>query len=78
MTSRKRPPRTEDPREIAAWRRSQDDDNFDKANKVVGGTANNIAILAADGDIKDGGVSIFDVAIEDEVNSMAFFLARNY
>jgi len=60
MTDKKRPPRTEDPREVSAWRRQQDDDNFDKANKVIGGTENNIVTLKSDGDIKDSGESIFD------------------
>lgn len=61
---RKRPPRTEDLRERDAWRRVQDDDNFSKANKVVGGTENNIVTLTDDGDIQDSGKSFDDVKLK--------------
>ena len=72
VTKRRRPPRTNDPREIEAWRRDQDDDNFVKANKVINGNLNHIAVLQVDGDIKDGGSSITDLI------SQAFFYGRNY
>ena len=61
---KRRPPRTEDPRERDAWRRTQDDDNFSKANKVVGGTENNIVTLTDDGDIQDSGKSFDDVILK--------------
>lgn len=61
---RRRPPRTEDTRERDAWRRVQDDDNFSKANKVVGGTENNIVTLTDDGDIQDSGKSFDDVKLK--------------
>ncbi len=64
MTRRGRIPRTEDARERDGWRRFQDDDNFDKANKVVGGTEDNIVTLQADGDIQDSGKSFDDVILK--------------
>lgn len=62
--TKKRPPRTENTRERDAWRRGQDDDNFLKANKVVGGVEDNIVILKADGDIQDSGKSFNDVLLK--------------
>lgn len=61
---KKRIPRTEDPRERDRWRVGQDDDNFLKANKVVGGTENNIVTLTNDGDIQDSGKSFDDVKLK--------------
>lgn len=58
---RRRPPRTEDPRERDAWRRAQDEEDSLKANKVIGGTTGNIVTLTNDGDIQDSGKSFTDV-----------------
>lgn len=62
--TKKRPPRTDNTRERDAWRRGQDDDNFIKANKVVGGSTNNIVTLKSDGDIQDSGKSFNDVLLK--------------
>ena len=61
---KRRIPRTEDTRERDGWRRLQDDDNFLKANKVVGGTEDNIVTLTIDGDIQDSGLSFDDVKLK--------------
>lgn len=58
------PTRTESVRERQAFRRQQNDDNFEKANKVVGGTEDNIVTLTADGDIQDSGKSFDDVKLK--------------
>ncbi len=62
--AKRRPPRTEDPRERDAWRRVQDDEDSTKANKVINGTAGNIVTLTNDGDIKDSGKSFTGVQLK--------------
>ena len=59
------PTRTKDEREIQGFRRGQNDDNFEKANKVVGGVEDNIVTLTGDGDIKDSGISFDEVVLRD-------------
>lgn len=61
---KRRIPRTDNLRERDGWRRGQDDDNFLKANKVIGGTENNIVTLTSDGDIQDSGLSFDDVKLK--------------
>jgi|GEM_PF-3224808 hypothetical protein len=68
MAIKRRLPRTNDPREVQSWRRGQDDDNFDKANKVVGGTENNVVLLESDGDIKDSGQTLSDFLLVGDVD----------
>ena len=58
------PTRTDDRREVQGFRRSQNDDNFEKANKVPGDVENNIPILDGDGDLKDSGYSFDDVKLK--------------
>lgn len=70
--TKKRPPRTENKRERDAWRRVQDDDNFDKANKVIGGVENNIVTLKSDGDIQDSGKSFNDVLLKKRAAQTIF------
>jgi hypothetical protein len=53
---KKRVPRTDDPREIQRWRLEQDFDNSERANKVAGAVANDIAGLDSDGDLIDTGI----------------------
>lgn len=62
--TRRRIPRTDDVRERDKWRLDQDDDNSKKANKVVGGTEDNIVTLTNDGDIQDSGKSFDDVILK--------------
>lgn len=61
---KRRIPRSEDVRERDRWRIGQDDDNFLKANKVIGGTEDNIITLTSDGDIQDSGKSFDDVKLK--------------
>lgn len=56
--------RTEDYRERQGFRRAQNDDNFEKANKVPGDVENNIPILDDEGDLKDSGYSFDDVKLK--------------
>lgn len=58
------PTRTEDLRERQGFRRGQNDDNFEKANKVTGDVENNIPTLTGDGDLKDSGKSFSDVKLK--------------
>lgn len=58
-------PRTESLRERDNWRDTQDSDNNNKANKVVGGVEDNIATLTSDGDIQDSGYSFDDVQLRN-------------
>lgn len=60
------PTRTENIREVKAFRRTQNDDNFQKANKVSNGVEDNIVILTEDGDIKDSGKSFDDVEFKEK------------
>ena len=69
------PTRTENQREISGFRRTQNDDNFEKANKVPGDVENNIPILDGDGDLKDSGYSFDDVVLRD---SNIVYAASNY
>jgi hypothetical protein len=76
VTKKRRPPRTNDPREIEAWRRGQDDDNFDKIDKVPDAEPGNIPEFDGEGGLVDSGDSIDD--IETRSTRRAFFFARNY
>jgi len=77
MTNYKRTlPRTRNEREVEGWRRSQDDDNNTKANKVVGGIPGNLVILKADGDIDDSLDTI--TAIETRSSRRSYFYGRAY
>lgn len=76
VTKKRRNPRTNDPREIDAWRRGQDDDNFDKIDKVVGAEPGNLPEFDGAGGLDDSGSSISD--IETRSTRRAFFFARNY
>lgn len=58
------PTRTEDLRERQGFRRGQNDDNFEKANKVPGDVENNIPVLDDGGDLKDGGKSFDDIKLK--------------
>jgi len=60
------PTRTKNEREVQAYRRQQNDDNFSKANKINGGTENNVVTLDSSGDIKDSGVAISSVKLREE------------
>lgn len=61
---KRRPPRTNDPRELEAWRRGQDDDNFDKIDKVPGAEDGNIPIFDDEGGLEDSGLSFDDVKLK--------------
>jgi hypothetical protein len=51
------PTRTKADREIQAYRRTQNDDNFDKANQVPGMDEGNIFVSDGTGDLADSGTS---------------------
>lgn len=55
-------PRTRDDRSVSGWRRSQDDDNSTKANKVPAADEDNIIVFDSEGDLKDSGVSINQIS----------------
>ena len=75
VTRKRRPPRTNDPREVEAWRRGQDDDNFDKIDKVPDAEEGNIPEFGEEGGLEDSGSSIED--IETRSTRRAFFFAIN-
>jgi len=61
---RRRPPGTNDPRELEAWRRGQDDDNFDKIDKVPSAEDGNIPVFDNEGGLKDSGIGIDEVSLK--------------
>lgn len=69
------PTRTEDIRERQRFRLNQNDDNFEKANKVTDGTEDNIVILTEDGDIQDSGIGIDEIVIR---NSNVVYVSSDY
>ena len=69
------PTRTDSKREVLAFRRTQNDDNYEKANKVSGDVENNIPILDDKGDLKDSGYSFDDVKLK---NSSLVEVSNNY
>ena len=73
---KRRPPRTNDPREIESWRRGQDDDNFDKVDKVPAAEPGNIPEFDNEGGIEDSGSSIED--IETRSTRRSYFYGRSY
>ena len=78
MVERRRLPRTNAPREVQGWRREQDDDNARKANKVPNADEDNIIIFDDEGDLKDSGVGIEEIALKTGSTRRAYFYGRHF